>query len=293
MIEAALRYQTQGEDWIKRVGIGGVLLFFFWLFIPILTVYGYMMEVIRQVLRGDKSNPPKWGDFDMVSLTIQGAKAFAILFAYGIVVGLVAGIPSAVLSFIGALIGSQIFSLLGSLLGFVLNLVASLLVAIVAPVVLSNFVLKDEIAAGFDIDVLRQVGTSGTMLRAVGLAIVVSILMQIVSAIVGITIIGLFVVPFIFFVGFSAIVFVWATGFADAYREEIGELPEIPDGPVKPGVEQQTAAGTTAASEEPTAADEDAATTADTPADIADTNSESEGTDEDRGPDPTDDERWD
>jgi len=288
MIETALRYQTQGDDWIKRVGIGGLLLFFFWLFIPVLTVYGYMIEVIRRVLRGDTEDPPGWDEFDIVKLTIQGAKAFVILFVYGIVVGLVAVIPSGLISVLGAAAGSQLLSLLGSLVGFVLNLVGSLLLAIVVPVALSNFVLKDEISAGFDINVLRKVCTSRTMLRAVGFAIVISILVQVVSTVVGITIIGLFAVPFIFFVGFSAICVVWATGFADAYREELGELPEIPGGPTKLGVGQSTgtAAGTSATAGSSGTTD-DTATTADTPEDLANSG---EGAD---GPDPRDNERWD
>ncbi|WP_276249890.1 DUF4013 domain-containing protein [Haloarcula rara] len=286
MLEAALRYQTQGEDWIKRVGIGGVLLFFFWLFVPVLTVYGYMMEVVRRVLRGDTENPPSWGEFDIVDLTIQGAKTFAILFAYGIVVGLVAGIPSAVISFIGAVAGIEILSLLGSLVGFVLNFAGSLLLAIVVPVALSNFVLKDELAAGFDVNVLKRVCTSRTMLRAVGFAIVISILMQVVSTVVGITIIGLLVVPFIFFVGFSAIAFVWASGFADAYREIHGELPEIPDGPTKTGPD--AAAGTTAGAGA-ASADADTTTTQSTP----DDSGTSDADDDYSGPDPTDGNRWD
>ncbi|WP_434530402.1 hypothetical protein ACODNH_13125 [Haloarcula sp. NS06] len=52
MIEDALRYQTQGDDWAKRIGLGGVVLFFGFLIVPLFTFQGYMLEVMRRVLRG-------------------------------------------------------------------------------------------------------------------------------------------------------------------------------------------------------------------------------------------------
>lgn len=286
MIEAALRYQTEGEDWIKRVLIGGALVFLSVFFIPIFTVYGYLLEVMRQVMRGETDTPPGWGDYDIVQLSINGAKAFAILFVYGLIVGFVTLLPAGVFFVLGALLESGIISALGTLLASVLYLVGIVVLAIVAPIMICNFVVTDELTAGFDIDVLRTFITNRTMLRAIGLAIVVNLAVSIVSSVVFFTIVGPAIIGFF---GLSAVAYIWADGFADAYREINGELPEIPDGPLKMGADVSAGAGASAGS---ATADSDTTTTGGTPDDIADAGSEPSSGDT-SGPDPTDEERWD
>lgn len=292
MIEAALRYQTQGEDWVKRVVIGGgAMLLAFLIFLPIFTVYGYILEVMRRVLQGDTDTPPGWGEFDIVQLSINGAKAFAILFVYGLVIGSATLLPAGVLVLLGALTGSGTITALGTLIGGALYLAGIVVIAVVTPVMICNFIIEDDLSAGFDIDVLRTFITNTVMLRAVGLAIVVNFAVGVVSSVLGVTIIGAPIGFVVTFVGLSAVGYIWATGFAGAYREEIGELPEIPDGPTKMDVVRS--AGTAAGSTGSAAAVDDATTTAGTPEEIANGAGESDGTDDTSGPDPTDEERWD
>jgi len=282
MIKSALRYQTQGDDWIKRVLIGGaVVLLANLVFLPLFTVYGYMMEVMRQTLRDETGAPPEWGDYDIVELSIDGAKAFVIQFAYTTGIGLIVLLPSGILLLLSLLLQSRIIGLLSVLVGGVLSLVAVLLIGIVVPVTVGNFVITDDIAAGFDIGMLRSVGTNRKMLRAAAIGIGINFLISILSGVLLITFVGPAIVAFI---GFSAIAIIWANGFADAYREIHGELPEIPDGPTKGD------AGATATTAGAGAAGADADTTEDT----ADSGTEPDDADDDSsGPDPTDGNRWD
>lgn len=251
MIERALRYQTEGDDWLKRVAIGGGVVFLANLvFLPLFTVYGYMLEVMRRNLDGDTETPPEWEEFDIVDVSIDGAKAFAILFAYTTAVGLVILIPSGVLLLLSAVLRSGILGFLAIVVGGVLSLVGALLIAIIAPVAIGNFAITDDIMAGFDIGVLRRLGTNRKMLRAAVFAIGVSLLISVVSSVLFFTIVGPALVTF---VGFSAITVIWASGFGDAYREIYGELPEIPDGPMKPSTTHTGA--TTADADTTTATD--------------------------------------
>lgn len=295
MIEPALRYQTEGDDWIKRVLIGGALVFLSFFLVPIFTVYGYLLEVMRQVMRGDVAEPPAWGDYDIVQLSINGAKAFAILFAYGLVVGFVALLPGGVIFLLGAVLQSGIITALGTLIVTLLSLLGVIITAVVTPIMVCNFVLKGDLSAGFDIEVLRTFITNRTMLRALGIAIVVSFLVNIVSNIVFFTIIGPAIIGFF---GLSAVAYIWATGFADAYREVNGELPAIPDGPTKIGVDAGASAtagaGATATGAGSTTGSDDTTATGGTPDDIATSGGESDDTDDSSsGPDPRDSERWD
>ncbi len=291
MIEAALRYQTEGDGWLKRVAIGGgAMLLAFFIFIPIFTVYGYVLEVMRQVLRGDTDTPPEWGDYDIVQLSVNGLKAFVILFVYGLVIGAVTLLPAGVLVLVGALLGSGSISALGGLIGGVLYLVGVIAIAVVAPIMICNFLVEDDLGAGFDIGVLRTFATNRAMLRAVVLAILVNFGLSIVSGVLGLTVIGAPVGFVVSFVGLSAVAYIWASGFADAYREIHGELPEIPDGPTKMDVDAD--ARVTASEAEAASADADTTSTQSTPDDTVDTET-SDPDDDYSGPDPTDGNRWD
>jgi hypothetical protein len=239
MIEQAVRYQTEGDDWVKRVAIGGGLLgiatFFSFLLLPIAAlfpVYGYLLEVVRASLRGETETPPEWGDYDFADLSVNGLKAFGILFVYGFAVSLIGWVPSTMLTVIGGALDLGFIALLGTLLGFVLYLVGVLTVAVIVPVALSNFVVEEQLSAGFDIDVLRNVIPEMAMLRAAGLGIVIYLLATVVSSVISVFIITILLVPFILFVGISGMALVWGQGFAEAYETVYGELPTIPDGPL-------------------------------------------------------------
>ncbi|PSQ00092.1 hypothetical protein BRC94_06090 [Halobacteriales archaeon QS_5_70_17] len=112
----------------------------------------------------------------------------------------------------------------------------SLVLAAVLPVATGNFVRTGRIGAGFDFGVLRTLVTNRTMLVAVLYAFVVNILLSVVANVLGFTIVGFLAVPFVAFVAQSAIFYIWADGFADAYEAEYGQRPTAPDGPLKPGV---------------------------------------------------------
>ena len=233
MIEDALRYQTQGDDWIKRVLLGGGVLFLSIFIVPIFTFNGYMVEVMRRVLGGDTASPPEWGELDLVDTTIYGLKHAVVVLAYGLVVALVAGIPLIVLTGLGNALDVGLITGLGLLVGGLAYFVGSLALLAILPVATANFVMEDSIVAGFDLETLRAVVPNRTMLMAVLYAFVVNILVSIVTSILGATIIGYLAVPFVVFIGQSAIFYVWARGFGDAYEELHGERPTVPDGPTK------------------------------------------------------------
>lgn len=225
MIEDAIRYQLEGDNWIERVLVGGGVLFLGIFIVPLFTFNGYMIEVMRRVLRGETATPPEWGDLDIVETTIVGVKHAIIGLAYAFVIAIIAGIPVALLLGVGIAADVGSLSLLGVLVGGGLYLVGSIAMLVVFPVATGNFATEGRIGAGFDFDVLRTITTNKTMLRAVLFGIVINILLSVVTSILGFTIVGYIAVPFVAFVGQSAIFYVWAEGFADAYEAEYGESP--------------------------------------------------------------------
>jgi hypothetical protein len=232
MIEDALRYQTEGEDWVKRVVIGGLMSFLAFLVIPVFTFNGYMIDVARRVLRGETTTPPAWEELDLVETTIDGVKQFVIIFVYSFAINLVSGLPFIIFIAIAAGLDSGILFVVGLLVTGFLFFLGSLLLAILAPIVTVNFVLEDSISAGFDVAVIRKLFTNRTMLKTAGLGLVINILVVTVSFLLGAIIIGVVFAPFVGFIGQSAVFYVWASGFGDAYRQEFGELPPVPESPI-------------------------------------------------------------
>ena len=227
MIEDALRYQTQGDGWVKRVALGGVVLFFGFFIVPLFTFQGYMLEVMRRVLRGETDTPPAWDELDLVDITVDGIRHTVVVMGYGLLLTLVLAIPG-LLVIGGGLGGSEGLLLVGFLVVALLYLIGVLAMAVILPVATGNFVRAGSIVAGFDRDVLWSVGTSRTMLLAVVMAVGANILISVGATVLGFTIIGYLAVPFLAFVGQSAIMYVWGRGFADAYQEAYGEPPLAP-----------------------------------------------------------------
>lgn len=225
MLEDAIRYQTQGEDWLKRVAIGGVVAFLSFFFIPLFTLQGYMLEVMRRVLGGQRDNPPAWDELDLVDITVDGLKHFVVIVPYIFVVLLLAGIPAGLLFLVGAVGDISILVVFGTLVGGLCYLVGIIAAAVVIPVATGNFVRKDSIAAGFDIGVLRTLVTNRAMLKAVLIGIAINVIGNAVTTMLLFTIVGILAFPFVTFVIQSALFYVWARGFAEAYEQEFGEPP--------------------------------------------------------------------
>ena len=94
-IGSAFTFAFDDQDWIKKLAIGGVILLFavplsivlvgLALFLP---VFGYMLEVIKNVRDGQPTPLPEWDDFG--SLFSKGLMVFVIVLAYNIPAILVA-----------------------------------------------------------------------------------------------------------------------------------------------------------------------------------------------------------
>lgn len=230
MLEDSIKYQTQGADWLKRVGIGGVVALLSIFIVPAFTLQGYMLEVMRRVMGGDTDDPPAWDELDLVDTTVDGLRHIVVVLPYTVGTLLLAAIPAGIIAVIGAVTGSEGLLFLAFLVGGLFYFVGIIAVAVLLPIATANFVRKDSIAAGFDVGVIRTLATNRTMLTAVLLAFGVNIIASAIGSVLGFTIVGLIAVPWVQFFFQSAVFYVWGSGFADAYEEEYGEPPVVTGG---------------------------------------------------------------
>lgn len=162
--ERLAKFPLQDEDdWIVTVLIGGALVFFGFLFVPMLIVYGYMVDVMRGAVEGE-TEPPAFGDWG--DLIVDGVKAFVVILAYQIVPAVVGGGLLVLFLLIGMGADSGALSFLGFFLGFGAWGVLSLVFGYVGMAAVVNFAVEDEIGAAFDLETLRTVVTSKDWLMA-------------------------------------------------------------------------------------------------------------------------------
>lgn len=143
----------EDPDWIKKALIGGLFTLLGALLIGTIFVAGYVVRLLRAVVRGEARPLPEWEDFG--GMFMDGLKAVA---AYLIVFLTAMALPLA-LGCVGALIGGGVASLgegaeplaaLSALAFFgfyVLAGFAILLAAVYFPAGFTRFVLHDRIGA--------------------------------------------------------------------------------------------------------------------------------------------------
>jgi predicted outer membrane lipoprotein len=153
-IGKAFAFVFDDDQWITKILIGaGILLLgllFSWvLLIPLILAFailgGYMVEIVRRVIRGELNQLPEWDDWG--KLITDGLMVLIIVVVYalpGILVSLCLGIPGGVLTENGEDVGG-LFSVAASCLSFLWGIVMSLLL----PAAIAFFAAEGELRRAF------------------------------------------------------------------------------------------------------------------------------------------------
>jgi hypothetical protein len=214
MLEDGLSYPTQGDRWIGRFLIGAGLTLFSVLIVPAIFVVGYLVRALEHTIRREPE-PPEWDDWG--GLFVDGLKATVVTFVYSIVPFAVFGTIAVVLLGAGGSIGDTGGGLIAGLgaLTLLLMIPATMIVYYFIPAAVGNMARKDSFAAAFDPGVIRRVAFSVEYLTAVLLPILISLVVNFVTAFLAFTIVGLIFVPFVVFYGQLAIFHMFGIAFRD------------------------------------------------------------------------------
>jgi len=153
-IGKSFTFVFEDEQWITKILIAGAILLlglvFSWvLLIPLILAFallgGYMVEVIRGVLRGDLDELPEWDEWG--TYLVDGLKV--------IVIGIVYSLPMILLSLCLSIpigIFAQDAEAVSSILSVLLSCVAILYAAaisVVLPAAITFFAATDDLGAAF------------------------------------------------------------------------------------------------------------------------------------------------
>lgn len=214
-LENVIRYPTERENWVQTVLIGGVLMFLGVFLVPLIAVYGYLMETIRGSLDGE-AGPPAFDDWG--ALLTDGVQAAVILFVFMLIPIIVAAITigGVLLSMVVALAtgGSPEIAAAGAVaFGFVVSGLLALAFGYVAVAAIVNFARAEEFGAAFDVTTLRRV----LVHRDYAVAWLVSaVLLIAVGLVSSIPAIGWLLAPFASFYALVVAANLWADGFSAA-----------------------------------------------------------------------------
>ena len=211
-LDEAVRYPTRSDSWIKTVLIGGILIFFGFLLVPLFLVYGYTVRSIGAVLADDPSPPEfdEWGE-----LFVDGALAWIISIVYLLVPLLVAGFTIGG-SIAAVATGSEIGAAAGAgglLVGLTISTILSLAFGYLAVVAVVNFAREGQFGAAFDLDVIKTVALD----RDYAIAWLVSVGVFLIAGVVSsIPFVGWIITPFVSFYAAIVAADLWAGGFTRA-----------------------------------------------------------------------------
>ncbi len=226
MLEDGLSYPMQGDSWIGRLVIGGILLFLSFLIVPVFIFYGYLVRVLESTIEGD-SEPPEWDDWG--GLVVDGLKATVVGLVYGliptvVIVGIGAGLIG-----IGSAAGNDGGGLLAGFgLATILLLIPVLfLVYYLVPAALSNMAVEGRLGAAFDVGMLKRVVLTSDYFVAVLMPIVVGVVINVVAQVLILTIVGGLLVPFVMFYGQVAVFRMFGLAFAKHAPTDGGQATDV------------------------------------------------------------------
>ncbi|MFC7098829.1 DUF4013 domain-containing protein [Halobaculum marinum] len=177
MLEDALRYPLNNDDWLATLVIGGLLILTSPLVVPALVLQGYLLRVLRMAVAGEDAAPSftDWG-----ALIVDGIKLLIVQFVFALVLLVPFGVLFTVVLGGGALIGGDAGAATFGAGAFILAgllIVGSLLIGYVTPAALTNMAVKGELSAAFEFSVIRTAVFStdylvGVLLGAVLAAVI-------------------------------------------------------------------------------------------------------------------------
>ena len=189
-IVKAFTFVPSEENWITKLLIGGVIVFFSFLLLPVLFLYGYMVAVARNVRDDYKEVMPSWGD-DVGKLFIDGGIVWVAQFVYAL--PLILLVVCIALLILPAAFAADTFdvtaaaggAIAGSIALVCLGLLYALFLILVLPAVIIQYVRTDEFGSMFAFREVLGVARDNfvDILLAVLASIVASLIFSLVNLI--------------------------------------------------------------------------------------------------------------
>ncbi|WGI16943.1 DUF4013 domain-containing protein [Methanonatronarchaeum sp. AMET-Sl] len=219
MLMEALKYPIKEDKGLINILIGGLLLILSFLLIPAFIVIGYLIKVGAETSKGS-DKLIEFGEW--INLLVTGFVGWIITIIYSIIPFLIWGLIAFVLIGVLGLGGDSAFvagiGVLGFIVLWLLGLLIGILIYYTVPAALINYGRESSFKAAFRLSQLKEIWMTREYFTAALLPIFLMIIQYIVITILGFTIIGLILVPFVAFYFHLVIIRI----FGIAFRQVVG-----------------------------------------------------------------------
>lgn len=217
MIAEAFTYPWREEDWLRTVGVGGLLTLGAPLVLPALLLQGYLLRVLRSAVRGERTAPPfeNWR-----GLLTDGARLLVVQVGYALVPAAVAAVGVGVAAAGAFWLDRQVLEVGGLAVagsGGVLLGVA----VFVLPAGMAHFARERNLRAAFDVTTVARAAFSPEYVSAFALAVVVGAVGSVAAAAATTVLLG----PFVLFYVQVAVYYMFARGYVRGRDLEGASVP--------------------------------------------------------------------
>jgi len=154
-IERGFKFVFQEKNWFGKIVVGGLMILFSFLVIPLLIYYGYLVEVAMRTIRGEEQLLPEWDNIGRKMA--NGFKLFVIVLIYLIPFFVLFIFPMLSVNFeFDGMKSREIVASAGKLSGeslllFILSFVYLIFFALIFPFIVGKFSENESINDAFAI----------------------------------------------------------------------------------------------------------------------------------------------
>ena len=187
----AFTYVFEDPDWVRKLGIGTLLMLlgilFSWLIIgliPLIIILGYTVDVVRNVMNGERHPLPEWQDWG--GFFNRGLKLFIAFFVWAlpiIIVLIPVMIGGALTDSNRDLGGMEAIGILLTICGSCLMLLWSLVLTLFTPAIYVRFASTGRLSSAFEFGKLW--GFTQRNLGDVIVSIILVLLAGLIAAVAG------------------------------------------------------------------------------------------------------------
>lgn len=235
-LREVLSYPFRDPKWLEKFLIGSLLFLVSFLVLPLLLIYGYFAEMLRNAIEGKELSLPEWDEWEkkftegarlsLIGLISMLPLAIFFIFVFVFLFAGVLGIEFIDYSNDALWTITSMLGTIGGIVLFGLGFIFTLIMGLITPAMICHVVAEDDFSAAFrfrewwSIFRANLSGFAITYLIVVGLFFILNFVNQILSM----TIILCCLLPFIMIPATFYIMTATSVLFGQAYREGIQNL---------------------------------------------------------------------
>ncbi|MFQ5398813.1 MAG: DUF4013 domain-containing protein [Anaerolineae bacterium] len=189
-VAKAFTFVTEDEGWIRKIGIGALVMLLSFLLVPLILLPGYMAGVTRNVMKGVERPLPEWEDFG--GLFKDGLAIMVAQFVYTLPIWILVCVAVAITAGLGGAGVSEDVAAAGFAVTWIviscLTLILGIALFFLSPAIVIQYVRTGEFGASFRVREIAAIAREniGDIMIAALASFAASLILSVVITVLGI-----------------------------------------------------------------------------------------------------------